>query len=1323
MISKLRQFFLDRPFLIVLIVLLGCISVVNLKPNFYLLGWDNYSSYFFPKENIFRTFFSTWRDWRGLGVASDSEVVDLFRQLFSFFLGLLLPLKYLDQLYYIFCLWVGSLGMYVFVARVLRQMRHGENQFVIDFGGATGAIFYLFNLNTLATFYFPIVTYVSRYALLPGLFMIIHSILHEKQVSAKFWILSWCFLLFFSGSFITATVFIATCMALGIFIFFQGQWKRIIPVLVLLFTVNAFWLLPFINYAKEKSSVIRLAPNFIEANETQLNKPTSYYDINHQLLLYPNFFDTAYLNTQNQKTTFFHPLRELWNEPMIQGVLWIFPILYIIGSIIIILQFRRSRVLLWIPLTILVFVFLSMKEYSPLGWLYDFFNTRSPLFGVLFRFGDTKFHPYIAFAGSVASAVSVIAIGGLFKKLLKHVSIRACIVGVFVLLVGPLSWSYRWYFQGNLVGFFAYTSFPTVYQDIAEIINKDDHFGRVLQLPYDANAYWRSYGWGAIGSSFFHYLINKPFIDKTFEPASMENAYVLSRISTSFARFKDVIDQTEKKRLTVELAKLFKQIGISYIVVDETISSNEPVRGVSYWGNFDRFGVRMLADEFISQGYARSLYKGNVDFSDIQKQYLGKTISNLSDKFGSIELVQLTAEPSFVSFLKRVSLVDASENTAFQDGIDEVIGPYMQVSNSRDFFAFPLRRPDGRVIPGEKNSFNLVYSTKYSDASAVLHVDSGSQDGLLRVGVTDVGDRLIFSFDKMVTPIINGQSLVVQVGSREVKKTRIGNAENFSGLRLHIGGSVLTLPSSIPPGTLVDLGVVFVTENPIISLYSSFGVKSLDLSSVKLTDKPNCFGDASPQYQSKLERTNGITLTSFGGSSCLVGSLREVFDNSFPYAELAIDLSGSQKDTEPMKPTELLQQSIATFKKPNTITVCIRESDSDLCINNRQIFNADGAKKIIIPLDNLKGILSPIMLFAAQPVNEQEQSIKLSHLGLEVFRSVYESTLAMPAQNSYDLPLDTKKDVRFVLTIPKTNGPSSYDFQHQIDSYRVFNKPCEKPDGYRSFRLINEQLLSFISGCYNEWQTELPYDNNSFLWWGVGYNLSSGKYPMFYLKDKYSTLVDQFVSLYQGYPDIIENKSLQVPPRRNGNIIDVLGSAKMVYGSIFIPPRLGAADNRSKQFIIHQDSENEGIVQTGSMTVRELPSDWRNAWVQVGSPVRDYALGVVKSINKIIPSLWKITVSAPSGDKKLLNINIGFDRQWSLYRHWSDLMSPFSSGLAPYRCDGFSLCFETPPDGGDGDYFLFYTPERLAILGWIFTLATGCIFFIQLVKRLWWVSK
>src|SRR3989344_4163641 len=149
-----------------LLGMIGFIWVVSLQPGFFIIGWDNFSSYFNLPENIFRTFFATWRAYRGLGVASDSEATDVFRQLFYFLLVPLAGESLTDQVYVLAALSVGLIAMY-FLARQLFFLHawsnHPDKLKRADLFAFFAAFFYLCNLTTVATFTFPMVMYTNRF--------------------------------------------------------------------------------------------------------------------------------------------------------------------------------------------------------------------------------------------------------------------------------------------------------------------------------------------------------------------------------------------------------------------------------------------------------------------------------------------------------------------------------------------------------------------------------------------------------------------------------------------------------------------------------------------------------------------------------------------------------------------------------------------------------------------------------------------------------------------------------------------------------------------------------------------------------------------------------------------------------------------------------------------------------------------------------------------------------------------------------------------------------------------------------------------------------
>ena len=175
---------LKKPGLTIIILLLLVISFTSIKPQFHLLGWDNYSSYFNLKTNIFRTFFSTWREYRGLGVPSDAEATDIFRQLFFWIFQLAIPQQLLDQLYSLLSLWLGTLAMYASASLLLKDFGF-KNSLRIkkskDLFASIATLFYLFNLNSLSVFYSPIIPFTNRFYSLPLTLFVFLKFINSKK--------------------------------------------------------------------------------------------------------------------------------------------------------------------------------------------------------------------------------------------------------------------------------------------------------------------------------------------------------------------------------------------------------------------------------------------------------------------------------------------------------------------------------------------------------------------------------------------------------------------------------------------------------------------------------------------------------------------------------------------------------------------------------------------------------------------------------------------------------------------------------------------------------------------------------------------------------------------------------------------------------------------------------------------------------------------------------------------------------------------------------------------------------------------------------------
>ncbi|MBI2010376.1 MAG: hypothetical protein HYS86_04360, partial [Candidatus Chisholmbacteria bacterium] len=208
-----------RPGLILLTILLTIITLTNIKPDFYLVGWDNYSSYFNLKTNLFRTFFATWREYRGLGVPSDAEVTDIFRQLFFLVFHFVTPGELLDQLYYLFSLWLGTLSMYATARLLLKHFSFQNNHSRLlktDLFPTLASFFYLFNLSTLSVFYSPIIPFTNRFYALPLTLYVILRYTTKKTV--KNFLLAALTIVVTAGSYITPTVVITSSLAFFTFL-------------------------------------------------------------------------------------------------------------------------------------------------------------------------------------------------------------------------------------------------------------------------------------------------------------------------------------------------------------------------------------------------------------------------------------------------------------------------------------------------------------------------------------------------------------------------------------------------------------------------------------------------------------------------------------------------------------------------------------------------------------------------------------------------------------------------------------------------------------------------------------------------------------------------------------------------------------------------------------------------------------------------------------------------------------------------------------------------------------------------------------------------
>lgn len=1296
---SLGKWFFSRKGLLLIVGVLIWITVTSFHPDQYLIGWDNYSAYLGGMDGLFRTIFSTWRSYRGIGVPSDSESADIFRQLIILVLSPFVAEQLRDQLYVLGCLWVGVLSVYVIVSRFMRRLETTEKY--IDVIATISASVYLFNLNTLATFYFPIITYITRFAALPLLVLVFDIFIRSKKITWRVMFLFIIANLFASGSYLTATVFLTTAVLLGVFVLFQGSWKRGVIAFVIFVALQAYWFVPFVNYTIQKSESLRLAPVFVDTNEAQLNLKAEAYSVKNQLIVYPNFFETRFQSASNPSIMqAFHPITDALQNRLMQYVLYIFPVFAILGCLFIVITRKRYGSMFWVPIIYTFYVLVSSQEYSWFGFIPAFLNRYIPYFTVIFRFGDTKFHPYIILSGAVAVGVFMHELYLFVAKKKIQTGILSIVLALLVIGL-PITTVYRSYFTGDLLPNFLFVKIPNEYRQIANTINSSNKNGRVLHLPYDPSLYWRSYSWGYLGSAFFQDLLHVPYLDKTFEPASLETTDFFARLSTLI---QDASDATidGKQALAEKIARLLTDYSIRWIIVDSSVSANVPAKNAVYWGQYNMEDSVSLISSLWDFGFVKQTNK--------------------------IELLTLYEVNDFVALMSSIPSVSLIDSELTHVSINNFNNSYIQQKSS-DAIIYPLLHKDFKISFNDKGiALTHGISQELRGNTGVLQLESINDQKLIDVRLVVTHGNATIEISEVVAPAIQASKHISNLKSIPLSATvasrlkeRYSDAslyranwhvlgyKTYSPLRLAVDGIVLPVPTIENDGTY-PLGTVLVSKPDIsVEMLVSDMVSTISRSSLFFTDNPNCFGDRLNGYTYSYQ--NGVLHTN-NGTSCLVTTLD---DRKTSYIEASIQYESNTSfggdglvSEYSAKPS--VSKEIFSLLKPVQLSTCIQDASFDTCANFHTIVKVEKSGQFIIPSERLLfNGADRIIRFALMSQGAQSIDFTIKNLSLTSFRSMMQSMVSLQRKDREEAQILFDSDTLH-MKLPFVFSTGSYYFQKEKDGFGITNQPCQTNAAYRTVKKVGDSYLSYLSNCYAEFSTSVPFSNETMKLWIASYVLYSGKYPKFILKDAILSYSDSYFSFDQGYPHVAGNLGFESPEQwyrryTPAFIREQLSRAPITTYTI-VSSRHEIEDSRNKNYTIHQNSQNEGIFRLDSQDVIELPASWEKMQIRVGNPQKLYGTPENIVSKKLLPSLWKVTITGLSDRPMLLRQNEGYDHQWKAFG--------VGTSIEPVKCNGFANCYELK---SNGTYYLLYTPELLTILGWLMTLAAIAVCLITARER------
>lgn len=1287
----MRTILQKRPLFLSLLGIVFLIAVSAIKLGKGITGWDNYSSYFHPEINLFRTLFSTWRSFRGMGVPSDSEVTDIFRQLFFLPLRLVLPLPLLDQLYFLFCLLVGVIAMYFLTSYIYKRYLYAHFQHNRDdLFAFFASFFYLFNLNTLGTFYYPMVMFISRFALLPIVLLAFLKFVNKDIKRLKDYILLFGSILFFSGSFMVPTVFIALFIMLVCVFIFQLSLKRAILFLFIFIALNAFWLLPFVNYTINKAKLVKQAPTFIDGNEGFTNKSASYLSFGRQAILYPSFFEMKYTDAASRVQHFFHPLAErLDNAGKPSLAFYFFPVLYFLGSGFILFKVKKKE-LFWIPFVIILFLLFSMKEHTLFGFLYTFLSKTIPFFEVIFRYGDTKFHPQIALVGSIAAAIGFIFI---FNKLHQTLHIkRAIFQSLFLgIIIIPTLFLYISYFNGNLIGFFVFNKIPDAYEEIAKTINKDPQFGRVLQLPIDRTNYWKPYSWGYFGSAFLHYFLKKPLVDKTFEPGSLENGFLSEAIQKLLDNANETSD-TDLAHRAQEMNNMLRAAGVRYIILDETISVHDETMDVDYWGDIPLLPTKQLIEKMENGGYISRIgeYK----------------ISNQAVAPKSILLYRVNTLTNKVSFLDQAEKIDPLL-------IDSITSPdvianenIIQDQSQSTASYLPFERKNLKLeIKDNIFQFRLPNS-KFNDSSFRLQIPASQHSGgLIHIeGILDSDELKLILYQRYAPTFENKEFLSflgeVDFSLSDADLNLFQDASLFvnnwysdqqvkylSKMRLRVGNTVVPIPF-LTRGNTRPIGDVFVEQTPVSVELLVQKKATSTIQSDQWKDIPNegCFSDALPNYASRKEvQERGVLLTTQNGTQCIWQEL-DFLSKDTSYIEFETDLNALAEDND----KKLAQKNIQNNPKPNLLQICLKETNIDNCHVYQSLDVSDNQHKIIPVSDDPRSMFQPYVFIALRPFGLQTVSATISDFRVNEFESIVEEEVDVSASPPVDQPLILSPDKGIVFTLPKIYSRDAY-YSHAGVLPMFTSSPCAS---YRTVRRVVDGYMQYVNNCEGAFFARLPFSSRNMYIWSVDYDLKSGQYPFAIMEDTFHQYFQSRLSYKQGYPDVRSGQSVQ-----------------------FIYPAPEYNDTKPKNYFVKQYSENVGVFTLKDMSIIPLPANWRAMKLANDQSFITYDKADITGFKEWLPSLKQVDVSLNREANYLLSLQEGYDNQWGVYTSLTDVLfgSPIVSAS---RCNGLTSCFEISGSQikGNKSLWLFYWPERLSAIGCVITflvIGSGIIFLLR----------
>jgi hypothetical protein len=525
----------------------------NYTPHTWLIGWDNLMPELNLGMNIKRSFFAVWQEYQGLGlVGGMGHAADLIRQIILIPFVALLPNNLVRYFWHFFTIALGTYGIYFGIKNHFKFSRH------IAF---ISALFYLLNFGSVQNYWAPFEPFSAFWGFFPWLIFSLWEVLEDPSRKNYIRFLVWN--LFAIPSFYVQTIFIVylICIVSVITSFLmyhrwhqdiKKQLQHSVKLLLIIFCLNAFWILPFAYFLKNDIQNPQLGfGNLIASEETFLRNQYrgGFFDF---LLLRGYYYDFpdngSYLMAAWQNH---------FNNPLVLTTGFLLSFIVLLGLFKTVLT-KPKKISFESAGLVVIFIIcaIALLSATPPFSILNFLIRQISVLNQVFRSPFTKFIVPSIFTFTLFFAIGLELIFQSVKRIklnfLQYIFSVLLFVSVIFFSIPS--------FKGDYIYPEMRQPIPNDYFRLFDYFKDKPKTERIANLPSGNFWGWTNYRSDIRGSGFIWYGIEQPILDRAFDVWNLKNEQYYWELNYAIQRQDPIL-----------LQNLLDKYSVSYILFDNNI--------------------------------------------------------------------------------------------------------------------------------------------------------------------------------------------------------------------------------------------------------------------------------------------------------------------------------------------------------------------------------------------------------------------------------------------------------------------------------------------------------------------------------------------------------------------------------------------------------------------------------------------------------------------------------------------------------------------------------------------------------------------------------